>query len=489
MLVFLHISDLHRSGNRPINNDDLLSAIITDQERFLPGSVGVDRLSAIVVSGDLVHGLPLGSPDYAGGLRQQYNEAREFLSRLTDALLGGNRARVIVVPGNHDMDFNQSARAMTLVDPIPDVDLYEQLAAPDSPYRWCWKTRRLFRISDKAAYSGRLDQFAHFHREFYHGAPLAYPLDPYRGHNWYGLNDGEILVAAFNSCENNDCYNHSGEIADGEISRSHLARPCPRVRCRLLMAIWHHDIEGPPLRTDYMSAEVVPLLIDRGFQLGLHGHHHKSEFRPAAIRISGERRMAIVSAGSLAGGDECLPAGVNRQYNIIRINDDFATGELFVREMAVRGIFGEGRLAAFGGSSTCHLDWSPCVLPAMPAAAAVPAVEHIEQLLRAREYSAAFDVLSSAVIPSQYKRQLMLEALRGAERWQDIIDRLSPPTTIGELTAVIDAAINERQWDVGSAVLDRAASQGEFPELLLRQLRERIGAEQAIRTSATMRSR
>lgn len=485
MHALLHISDLHRSGNRPINNDDLISAIITDQERFLPGTVRMDRLSAIVVSGDLVQGLPLGSANYPDGLSQQYDEAREFLARLTDVLLGGDRARVVIIPGNHDVDFNQSLRAMAVVNPIPDGNLYDMISAPSSPFRWCWKTRRLFRITDHGAYRARLDQFARFHESFYSGVSLPYPLDPYRGHNWYQIDGGEILIAAFSSCEHNDCYNYCGEIADGEISRSHLNRPSTRVPCRLLVAVWHHDVEGPPLRTDYMSAEVIPLFIDRGFQLGLHGHHHKSEFRPATIRLSGEKRMAIVSSGSLAAGDGDLPTGVNRQYNVLRINDDFASGELFVREMAVRGIFGDGRLPSLGGSSSCSLDWTTAVIAAMPAAAAVADVERIEQLLNANDYIAAADALAGAIIPDHYKRQLMVRALRGAQRWDGLISYFSAPATPEELTAVVEAAIKLRRWDVAGQVLDQAQTSGDHPDLLIRQLREQLRAERIIGTDST----
>lgn len=99
MHAFLHISDLHRSGNRPINNDDLISSILTDLERPLPGLGRIGPLAGIIVSGDLAQGLPLDSTEYPDGLTKQYKETAEFLARLADKLVNGDRSRIVIGPG------------------------------------------------------------------------------------------------------------------------------------------------------------------------------------------------------------------------------------------------------------------------------------------------------------------------------------------------------------------------------------------------------
>ena len=352
-----------------------------------------------------------------------------------------------------------------MVDPIPDGDLYERIAAPNSKFRWCWKTRKLFQVANPDSYRSRFDHFATFYRGFYAGAKLDYSLDPYRGHNWYQVNGGEMLIAAFNSCDQNDCYNFCGSIADGEISRSQLNRPKSRVPCRLLMAVWHHDVEGPPLRTDYMNAEVIPLMIDKGFQVGLHGHHHRSEFRPVTIRFSGAQSMAVISSGSLAAGDRDLPPGVNRQYNILRINDDFSSGELFVREMTVPGIFSDGRLPTLGGRSSCKLDWTPRTIPAMPATATAADVEAVERMLHDRKFAEALAALQNVSMPAHYKHQLLTQALRGAEMWPELVQHLANSHAADDLTGAVEAAIKMKGWGTAVGILDAADAAGIFPSL------------------------
>ncbi len=50
----LHISDLHRSTADPISNDELISALVGDRDRYLHESPRILPPEAIVLSGDLV---------------------------------------------------------------------------------------------------------------------------------------------------------------------------------------------------------------------------------------------------------------------------------------------------------------------------------------------------------------------------------------------------------------------------------------------------
>ena len=43
--------------------------------------------------------------------------------------------------------------------------------------------------------------------------------------------------------------------------------------------------------------------------------------------------MAVISAGSLCAGNKELPRGVNRQYNLIVIDNNFTHARVHVREM------------------------------------------------------------------------------------------------------------------------------------------------------------
>jgi 3',5'-cyclic AMP phosphodiesterase CpdA len=108
----LHISDLHRSPADPISNAELISALVGDRERYVNESPRIPAPEAIVVSGDLIQGLPLGTTDYETKLDDQYAVADEFLDELVKRFLDGDRSRVVIIPGNHDVDWNTALEAM-----------------------------------------------------------------------------------------------------------------------------------------------------------------------------------------------------------------------------------------------------------------------------------------------------------------------------------------------------------------------------------------
>lgn len=55
----MHISDLHRSPHDPISNDELISALVGDRDRYTREDPSVRPPDAIVVSGEVVQGFPL----------------------------------------------------------------------------------------------------------------------------------------------------------------------------------------------------------------------------------------------------------------------------------------------------------------------------------------------------------------------------------------------------------------------------------------------
>lgn len=124
------------------------------------------------------------------------------------------------------------------------------------------------------------------------------------------------------------------------------------------MAVWHHDIEGPPHRSDYMDPEIVRGMIGRGFRLGLYGHQHKPQVTPQHVFIPGREEMAVVSAGSLCAGARELPTGARRGYSVIEIGDDYDQARVHVREMAFANLFSRANLAAFEGKSFVDLKWT-----------------------------------------------------------------------------------------------------------------------------------
>ena len=146
----LHISDLHRSPDDSISNTELISALIGDRDRYIHEDPKITVPEAIVVSGDLIHGVPLGTIDYENKLARQYEVAEEFLNELVKRFLDGDRSRLVIVPGNHDIDWNTAKQAFEQVDTkdIP-TNLPAIFYEKDTDYRWDWKSLKLFRIADR----------------------------------------------------------------------------------------------------------------------------------------------------------------------------------------------------------------------------------------------------------------------------------------------------------------------------------------------------
>ncbi len=166
----MHISDIHRSPRDSISNDELVSALINDRDHYIHEDPRIKPPEAIIVSGDIIQGVPLGTERYSEAIADQYAVAEAFFDELVRRLLDGDRSRLIMVPGNHDIDWNTAFAAL---EPVPDDQvpprIESTLYAEDSNFRWDWKTRVLYRIADPALYERRLEAFWQFFQRFYDG--------------------------------------------------------------------------------------------------------------------------------------------------------------------------------------------------------------------------------------------------------------------------------------------------------------------------------
>jgi hypothetical protein len=261
----LHISDLHRSPRDPISNDELVSALVSDRDRYIHEDPRISVPEAIVVSGDIIQGVPLGTSDHETKLADQYATAGEFLDELVRRFLDGDRSRMIIVPGNHDIDWNI---AFSALEPVDHKDIPNNVAAllyaENSDYRWDWKSLTLYRIAQPGRYERRLDPFWEFFERFYAGVSGLLKVEARADANLFSLCDGRIAVAAYNSCYGNDCFAVHGMIRKEVVARSHLELNDSGNVFDLRMAVWHHSVEGPPYRTDYMDVDIVRGMIGRG---------------------------------------------------------------------------------------------------------------------------------------------------------------------------------------------------------------------------------
>lgn len=482
MFSILHITDLHRVKSDPLSNSELLSALVGDRDRYVKEDPPIRTPDAIVVSGDVIQGVALNHPNFADEIARQYDAARDFLAQLTDRLLGGDRTKVIIVCGNHDVDWNAAFSAM---EPVEDGNDYPKnlpaaLHEPGSPYRWDWKSRKLYKIKNENDYAKRLAAFWTFFEKFYGNFGQLLKVKPWADANLYSLDNNRIAVAAFNSCAGNDCFAFHGEIPREAIAQAHLDL-ADRGPWRLQIAVWHHDVEGPPHRADYMDLDIVRGMIGRGFRLGLYGHQHRTQITPQHARLYDQETMAIASAGSLCAGRKELPTGALRGYSVIEIADDYRSARIHVREMNVANLFSRAVLRDFSGASYVDMEWTAPV-DAAGRAIDVAAEERVA-LLRAAEDALKRDHDPAKTIEllsemdfeiESFARQLAIEASIALGDPETLIRIVGTPATAGELVHIVDAYMKAGKPEMAEDQLQTYAAQLGVTPLLRDDMTKKI---------------
>jgi hypothetical protein len=160
----LHISDLHRDLKDELANGPLLESLVRDIERYQKQAPPIFSPSLCVVSGDLVYGVSPRHSNPGAELDRQYTQAVEFLTSLTDACFDGDRERIVLIPGNHDVSYPTVIASSTRIDiPANSADkraLTDELWLPNTRLRWSWAELCFYRIHDPSLYEQRLAGFA-----------------------------------------------------------------------------------------------------------------------------------------------------------------------------------------------------------------------------------------------------------------------------------------------------------------------------------------
>lgn len=487
MFSILHISDLHRTPNARISNEELLSALLRDRDSYIRGDEPIRSPDAIVVSGDIVQGVPLKASNGQATLQAQYEEAESFLRRLAVELVEGDHSRVIIVPGNHDIDWQLAKKAMQLVE-VGDLpaNVLGALQEPNSLYRFSWATREVFRIFDAELYGNRLGAFWKFFESFYSGVNGLLRVQAGSDANLYSLHGGRIGVAAFNSCHGNDCFAFHGSIPAKVISQTHLDMRSLGP-FELSIAVWHHNLEGPPYRTDYMDIEIVRAMIARGFRVGMYGHQHRAQVSAQSLRLAASETMAILGTGALCAGGAELPSGSNRQYSIVEINDDLCSARVHVREVMASDMFGPASLPSFGRSSSMDVTWDrPTDLFGAPIdteqRALTTAVQAAERLVKSSSHHEAVSKLWPLRNQlSGYGRKLLLSAAEVARDWHNLVELTLEPGSIEELILGVGARISVCDFTTARAYLDQHTHRLQLPSHQMNELLARIAAEEGLR--------
>src|SRR6266436_402966 len=455
-LSILHISDLHRDPENPIGNDALLDSLENDCRRYtMEETPKVRSPDLIIVSGDIIHGVRPDSLDADELLREQYAEALGFLNRLTERLLEGDKRRVVVVPGNHDVSAPHFFKSLQRIDIAPDrkKGLVERLFSRASSLRWSWSDFELYEIVNPGFYARRLVAFSEFYRDFYEGL-RTYSLNPSTQFDIFDFPEFNLTIAGFCSCYNNDIFNKQGDIHPDCICGAGMKLREPFYQNRLRVAVWHHNTEGLPLQSDYMDPDILQNLIDRGFSMGFHGHQHRPQFLDTRFRHEGNRRITVISAGTLCGGASFR---FGRAYNVVELDIEQLTGFLHLREMQNDNlqlpIWGRRSLPPNDGSYL-EFRFDPPPEPMVRTESGTTALIEAQKLYDKGEFREAAKILAGVAQSEELARRLLLDCFGQLDDMLSVISHFDPPTSSTEAIYLLEALWKEGKHERLLQLLD-----------------------------------
>jgi predicted phosphodiesterase len=443
-LTIAHISDLHRSKDNPISNEALLTSLMRDMDTYI--AEGVSKPNILIVSGDIVQ----GSSNYEKAstiLVDQYDEALNFLNSLTDELFDGDKSKIILVPGNHDMSWTESKNSMEKIEEKEVSDnngflinnILQQAIQIDSNIKWSWSDRSFYQIVDKEMYNNRFSYFCNFYNTFYEGQ-RSYQLDPNEQFDIFDFQKLGISIVGFNSCFHNDHLNKAGSINPQCIAKVGSKLRQLNKQGRLILATWHHNTQGAPYDQDYMDSILLQSLIVDNVKIGFHGHQHRLEVLKAENNIIDSNMMLILSAGSLCAGPKELPAGFNQQYNLLelsRIDNEEIQLKFFSRVKTPHSSF-SNPIWEKGLFNSSISEFTTNINHPKPA---ISDLGKVEQLIGSKKYELGESILLEHDLNDAFVRVLLLECYNQLDNYPGIIKYFSKPQNDSEAVSLISASL------------------------------------------------
>ena len=447
-LIILHVSDLHRDPKNEVGNNALLLSLEQDRDRYRHETPKIPDPNLIIVSGDIIHGVRHDAAHAEGELQRQYEQAEEFLVKLGDRFVGGDRERVVIIPGNHDVSFYHSHNAMkqTKVNLASErgltaaVTMAKRLWAEADPVRWAWGEFCFYEVTDRALYNRRLEAFCKFYERFYRGA-RTYKVEPEKQFDIFDYPQHNVTIVGLNSCHDNDPRNKKGEIHAECFSEACLRLRHPQYRGRLLLATWHHNTQGGPLQNDYMDPDILQSMIDCGFSIGFHGHQHRPHYIEEKYQFGTEKRMVLISAGTLCAGSSEIPSGERRAYNILELAPLQLTAKLHQRRMQNQTsgniIWGCGRFSLTNSSYVSFKVQSP------PEREDMKVDHHVlgeaEAHMRCKAFAAAVALLKPMAAASALAKKMLWDCYVELGDTNSIVADFYPPSSASEIISMTEA--------------------------------------------------
>ncbi|MDR1503617.1 MAG: metallophosphoesterase [Prevotella sp.] len=458
--TILHISDLHKQNED--DYDNVLQSLKDDCFGYCK-DFSLSKPEVIVVTGDIIKG---GTPVE---INIQYTQVSDFLNKLTEYFLDNDKSRIIIVPGNHDIDWNKSREAMIPFKVKNEINVLK-LLAEDSRIRWSWNDLSLYIIKDESLYNARLDEFIKFFDNFY-GGMFTYPINPKEQYIIFDIPDFDVAFVAYNSCYNNDHLNLIGCINPVCITKSSDRLAELHKKDRLLIAVWHHHVSGLPNENNYLDYRVLRSMIDKNIQIGLFGHQHECHIINEYKNVVDDKQILLLSSGTLYGDKSSLPSGSQRQYNVIEIfpKSTEIRCTIHIREDKSLQLYAipswsNGRIE---GTSISH--WSTTLYKTKTDLEII-LNSIIADVERGNDKGKAIQALIKLDTNNDYVRKILLEYLEETSNYNLIYQYFIEPRNNTEAIILMNAALNINNYKIVENVLNISYIQNNTDPAILEQI-------------------
>jgi small GTP-binding protein len=315
-IQILHLSDLH------INNQNEALKYRTQLETDLIKELKVNRLEYLIVSGDITN---YSTPE-------EYNAAFELIDRLVKRF-GLDSSRVVVVPGNHDLNWDRSKEAYSFV-------YKDDITKPLEEGHYIQAGEEGVLLRNEELYKQRFVNFGtKFYKRVYGGQ--EYPLDYSEQAILYFKTEDELLFLGLNSCwEIDHKYQERSSINMNALSHTLEKLQDNKYDHWLKIAVWHYPVFGPNMMK---NVEFLELLAVHGFQICIHGHVH--EAAQGFYTYDPGRSLHIIGAGTFGAPAKGQVPGIPLQYNLLTLDKEsrVITGETRKKEKSDGAWFADAR--------------------------------------------------------------------------------------------------------------------------------------------------
>jgi predicted phosphodiesterase len=266
-IFILHLSDLHIAKE---NEAEIYgTALISDLRK----SQYVTTIHYLILSGDI--------GNYS--TENEYKAACIFIKKIIEKM-NLSYEKIIIAPGNHDLNWEISRHAYDQKNTIQNMDLYQQ-------------------------------RFNNFNQYFYKIIKKTdYPSKPEEQAILHIFDDDKIIILSLNSSWEIDHINTKMASINGLSLSKALDKIMP-YKGYLKIAVFHHPLSYYGINNNEMvNSDFMQLLSQNGFKICFHGHIHEARnnnFRDLRENIS------IIGGGTFGAPSNQQVPGIPLQYNIL----------------------------------------------------------------------------------------------------------------------------------------------------------------------------